>query len=81
MQAKMGSKPCCETKSISAKEQAKDHELYMVILGVKAPVEPMVFYQEVPELILPQQPERKLFAESSPPLTKDISLLNRVFRI
>lgn len=81
MQGKMGSKPCCETKSVSAKEQSNDHEVYTIALGVKAPVEPLVLEQVAPELFIAEEPVNTPVIQSSPPLIKDISLLNCVFRI
>lgn len=81
MQGKMGSKLCCETKSISAKEQAKGHELYTVSLGANIPVEPAIIYHEIPSLILYEQEIAKPVIHSSPPLTEDILILNCVFRI
>jgi hypothetical protein len=81
MQGKMGSKPCCETKSISAKEQAKGHEFYSISFGTTAPVEPPILYQDIPALILQEQGTARPVIHSSPPLAEDIFILNCVFRI
>jgi hypothetical protein len=81
MDGKMGSKPCCETKSISAKEQTKGHELYTVAVGVNAPVESIILFPEAPEPVISGNVVALPAVHSSPPLIKDIALMNCVFRI
>jgi hypothetical protein len=81
MQGKMGSKTCCETKSVSAKDQSQDHEVYTIAFGVKAPVEPPVLNFQLPfvNTTAPAGVTREI--HNSPLLTEDILVLNCVFRI
>ncbi len=76
----MGSE-CCDTKLITTGDKNQAHELYTISLATKAPIEPTIVYQDVPALILPEQAPVIPAIHASPPLAKDISLLNCVFRI
>ena len=81
MDGMMGSKPCCETKSISANEQSANQEIYTINLGVNAPVEPMIFNSPASLQTFPAEKEPLPVAQASPPLSKDICILHCVFRI
>lgn len=81
MQGEMGSKPCCETKSISAKEQASEHEVFTINPGIQSPVEPG-WCTDVTNLpVYVPQTATVPFAPPSPPLAQDICVLHCVFRI
>jgi hypothetical protein len=80
MQGKMGNK-CCETKSLSAKDQSQDHEVYTIAFGVKAPVEPAVLNLQLPSVHTTAPVAAKRLIHNSPPLTADILVLHCVFRI
>jgi hypothetical protein len=81
MQQKMGSKPCCETKSVSAKDQDQDHEFYTVSFGSNVPVEPQTLLTNVqpPSNIVSFIAEPAI--PPSPPLSGSLFILNCVFRI
>lgn len=81
MQEKMGSKPCCETKSVSAKDKDQDHEFYTLSPGAKIAIEPLSFFSNLQPL-----PGNNIFiaepiVHSPPLLSSSIFILNCVFRI
>lgn len=74
-------KKCCETKTIAATSETKEQATYTITTGMGSSIEPAVIYHYVPALIFTQQDNLSIAAETSPPLSKDISILNCVFRI
>jgi hypothetical protein len=78
---KMGTKPCCETKHISAKSHDQQ-DVYTICLAPKAPVEANLYFAE-PRQPVAQSPaiDERLADHSSPPLSNSLFILYRVFRI
>jgi hypothetical protein len=78
---KMGTKPCCETKHISAKSHDQQ-DVYTICLAPKAPVEANLYFAE-PRQPVAQSPaiNERLADHSSPPLSNSLFILYRVFRI
>ena len=81
MKDKMGSRPCCETKSVSAKDQNQDHELYTIALGSASPVEPIQFSHPVSVPVTTAHMVTGIQPGSSPPLSQSLCILHCVFRI
>jgi hypothetical protein len=75
----MGTKPCCETKQVSGKNQDQQ-EVYTVLLSDKAPAELPVFYTDLKPLKV-YAPIDEPAVHSSPPHTQSLFILNCVFRI
>jgi hypothetical protein len=77
---KMGTKPCCETKQISAKSHDQQ-DAYTISLAPKVPVEASISFPEVaiqlPSCMIDERPAD----QSPPPLSRSLFILNCVFRI
>ncbi len=81
MQEKMGSKPCCETKSVSAKDKDQDQEFYTLTPGAKIAIEPLTFFSNLQPLPGNNTFIAERIVHSPPLLSSSIFILNCVFRI
>jgi hypothetical protein len=77
---KMGTKPCCETKQVSSKNQDQQ-QVYTIAINEQAPAEHQVYFSEVTQLNYPGVPSDDLIVHSSPPLSQSLFIFNCVFRI
>ncbi len=81
MQQEMTSGKCCETKSLSAKDNKGDQEFYNINIGTKTLAEPLPVthsfqsnIQSLPEVV-------EYFTFDPPLFSKPLFILNCVFRI
>lgn len=77
---KMGSKPCCETKQITTKDQDQQQDVYTINCGNNAPAEVINSFAKVNSLQVPVTSVKQV-DYSSPPLSQSLCILNCVFRI
>lgn len=81
MQHKMASKPCCEVKSISTKDEDECHEYFSLLPVTKTPVEPLTFYISVSPPAITSLIGHNKPIHPTLTLQKSLCILNCVFRI
>lgn len=78
---KMGSRPCCETKQVSAKSKDQQQDVYTVTFGQQAPADFQHYFASVTPAVPQMATNTQPADHSPPPLPNSLFILYCVFRI